>query len=224
MRKLHIIWDLDGTLIDSENEVLEALVKSVRQAGLSEQEQKAPFRVGPTIDKILDAAFSSDLLTSSKKNEIIKNFRNNYDNCGFNNTPAFDGIEEILKDSRFIHHIVTNKPDLATSRILEKLGWKNYFASVVTPYSYMKSPEDKRKTKTELFALCMADYTNESFVGVGDMETDARAAIENQIHAIGVLWGTGTRNELENCGCTYIAKDAKELGVDLIKYYTGVII
>ena len=211
MRKLHIIWDLDGTLIDSENEVLEALVKSVRQAGLSEQKQKAPFRVGPTIDKILDAAFSSDILTSNKKNEIIKKFRNNYDNCGFNNTFAFAGIEEILKDSHFIHHIVTNKPDLATSRILEKLGWKNYFASVVTPYSYMKSPEDKRKTKTELFALCMADYPSGAFIGVGDMETDAHAAIENKIPTIGVLWGTGTRDELENCGCEYIIESTNEL-------------
>lgn len=211
MNKLHIIWDLDGTLIDSENEVLEALVKSVRQAGLSEQTQKAPFRVGPTIDKILEAAFSSDILTTNKKNEIIKRFRSNYDNCGFNNTPAFVGVEKILKDSNFIHHIVTNKPDLATGRILEKLGWKNYFASVVTPYSYMKSNDDKRKSKTELFELCMAGYHNESFVGIGDMETDAKAALENNIPAIGVLWGTGTKKELESCGCNYIIETVTDL-------------
>lgn len=211
MGKLHIIWDLDGTLINSENEVLEALVKSVRQAGLSEKEQKAPFRVGPTIDKILDAAFSSEILTPAKKNEIIKNFRNNYDNCGFNHTPPYEGIEEILADSRFIHHIVTNKPDLATGRILEKLGWKKYFASVVTPYSYMKAADDKRKTKTELFALCMADYPNEKFVGIGDMDTDAKAALKNKILAIGLLWGTGTKEELEVCGCSYIIDSTDKL-------------
>ncbi len=217
MNKLHIIWDLDGTLINSENEVLEALVKSVRQAGLSEKDQKAPFRVGPTIDKILDAAFSSEHLTLEKKTEIIKAFRDNYDNCGFNNTPAFDKIEEILADSRFIHHIVTNKPDLATSRILKKLGWSNFFASVITPYSYMKSSDDKRKTKTELFALCMSDYPNEKFLAIGDMETDSKAALNNSIMSIGVLWGTGTKEELETSGCNFITESVSDLKKILVE-------
>ncbi len=217
MKKLHIIWDLDGTLIDSEKEVLEALVKSVRQVGLSEQKQKAPFRVGPTIDKILDAAFSSDVLTADKKSEIIRNFRNNYDSCGFNHTPPYEGIEEILADTRFVHHIVTNKPDLATGRILEKLGWKKYFASVVTPYTYMKSADDKRKTKIELFELCMAEYPNEKFIGIGDMETDALAALENNIPAIGVLWGTGTADELK-LGCTKIVHNINELKQKLAEF------
>ena len=218
MGKLHVIWDLDGTLINSENEVLEALVKSVRQAGLSEQDQKEPFRVGPTIDKILDVAFSTEVLPTEKKTEIIKNFRNNYDNCGFNHTLPYEGIEEILADTSFVHHIVTNKPDLATGRILEKLGWKKYFVSVVTPYSYMKSAEDKRKTKTELFALCIADYPNDKFAGIGDMDTDAKAALENNIPAIGVLWGTGTKEELQGCGCSTICESVNQLKEVLRKY------
>ncbi len=211
MEKLHIIWDLDGTLINSENEVLEALVRSVRECSLSEKDQKAPFRVGPTIDKILDAAFDSSVLTAEKKSAVVAAFRKNYDNCGFNHTPPFEGIEEILKDVQFVHHIVTNKPDLATNRIIDKLEWKNYYSSVITPYSFLKSSADKRKTKAELFAICMADYPDEKFVGIGDMDTDAKAAIENGIPAIGVLWGTGTKTELENVGCTYIAENVVEL-------------
>lgn len=211
MEKLHIIWDLDGTLINSENEVLEALVRSVRECGLSEEEQKAPFRVGPTIDKILDASFDDSILTAEKKTAVVAAFRTNYDNCGFNNTLPYEGIEGILKDTRFVHHIVTNKPDFATNRIIEKLCWKEYFASVITPYSFIKSPDDKRKSKAELFALCMAEYPDERFIGIGDMDTDARAAIENGIPAIGVLWGTGTKEELLNCGCTHIAENVEEL-------------
>ena len=211
MEKLHIIWDLDGTLINSENEVLEALVRSVRECSLSEKDQKAPFRVGPTIDKILDVAFDSSVLTAEKKSAVVAAFRKNYDNCGFNHTPPFEGIEEILKDARFVHHIVTNKPDLATNRIIDKLGWRKYFTSVITPYSFLNSPDDKRKNKSELFAICMADYPNEKFVGIGDMDTDLKAAIENNIPAIGVLWGTGTKDELLNCGCTHIVETVKEL-------------
>ena len=110
INKLHIIWDLDGTLIDSEQEVLEALIKSVRAVGLMEENQKSPFRVGPTVDKILEASFDSSVLTEMKKMEIIKNFRTNYDNCGFNHTPPFDGIEQILKDLNYdvkLYNLIT---------------------------------------------------------------------------------------------------------------------
>lgn len=218
MKKLHIIWDLDGTLINSEQEVLESLIKSVRQAGISEDKQKSKFRVGPTVDKILDNAFGEDGITKEKKKEIISLFRNNYDNCGFNNTPSFDGIQEILENEQYVHHIITNKPDLATNRILEKLGWNRYFTSVITPYSFMKSTDDKRKTKSELFSICIKKYSNENFVSIGDMDTDIKAAQENNITAIGVLWGTGNRFELESCGCTIIAEKVDELKEILKKY------
>lgn len=211
MGKLHIIWDLDGTLIDSEQEVLDSLVRATRSVGLTEGDQKVPFRVGPTVDKMLDNAFSAEILTPQKKSEIIAAFRSTYDNCGFGRTKPFAGIEDILRDEHFVHHIVTNKPDLATNRILEKLGWTRHFASVVTPYSFMRSPDDKKKTKAELFALCMADYSGETFVGIGDMDTDARAAVAVGIPAIGVLWGTGTRVELEACGCTELVKSVIQL-------------
>lgn len=211
MEKLHVIWDLDGTLINSEREVLDALIKSAREAGLNEDSQKAAFRVGPTIDKILDAAFDEGVLTPQKKSGIIAAFRNNYDNCGFNNTSAFEGVEDILRGETFVHHIVTNKPDLATGRILEKLNWKSFFASVITPYSFMTGAKDKRKSKSELFALCMADFPNARFVGIGDMDTDAKAALDNNIPAIGVLWGTGTREELQSVGCQFVAETVMEL-------------
>ncbi len=203
MSRLHIIWDLDGTLINSEEEVLEALVRSVREIGLTEKDQKAKFRVGPTVDKILEEAFDSSVLTKGRKASIITHFRSNYDNCGFHRTPAFTGIDKILEDRRICHHIVTNKPDLATGRILEKLKWKESFASVITPYSFMKKPDDVKKTKAQLFSICMEPYKEDSFIGIGDMESDALAAKAVGIPAIGVLWGTGTQKELSVCDKTF---------------------
>lgn len=208
---LHIIWDLDGTLIDSELEALVALKKSLYEAGFSVTDTQIHFRPGPTIDEIIENIFPNDFLNIQKKNEIINRYRKNYDNSGFDNIKPFDGIESILKNKQFVHHIVTNKPDLPTKGILKKIGWDNYFTSVVTPYSFMKDCNDKRKSKTELFRLCIADYPEEKFVGIGDMETDINAALENNIPAIGVLWGTGTKEELEKCKCSFIVSSIFEL-------------
>lgn len=208
---LHIIWDLDGTLIDSELEALVALKQSFYEAGVSVSDNQLHFRPGPTIDKIIEKFFSKDSLSIQKKNEIIERFRKNYDNCGFNNIKPFDGIENILNNNQFVHHIITNKPDLPTKRILKKLGWDNYFTSVVTPYTFMNECNDKRKSKTELFRSCIADYPKERFVGIGDMETDIIAALDNNIPAIGVLWGTGTKKELEECDSSFIVSTLFEL-------------
>ncbi len=202
---LHIIWDLDGTLIDSELEALVALKKSLYEAGFSVTDTQIHFRPGPTIDEIIENIFPNDFLNIQKKNEIINRYRKNYDNSGFDNIKPFDGIENILNNNQFVHHIVTNKPDMPTKGILKKLEWDKYFTSVVTPYSFMNDSNDKRKSKTELFRSCIANYPKEKFVGIGDMETDAKAALDNNIPAIGVLWGTGTREELEKSGCTYIS-------------------
>ncbi|MCR5289411.1 MAG: HAD hydrolase-like protein [Treponema sp.] len=211
MSKLHVIWDLDGTLINSRDEVLASLVKSVGEAGLSEKQQVAPLRVGPTVDKMLDLAFTKDVLTPDIKERVIKNFRTNYDNCGFTHTLPFDGVTAILQDNRFVHHIITNKPDLPTKRIVEKLGWNIFFDSIITPYSFMKSPDDKKKSKTELFSFLVQQYPHDTFVGIGDMATDAKAAIDNKIVAIGVLWGEGTKQELTDASCTVICSTMLEM-------------
>lgn len=210
MKKIGLIWDLDGTLINSENEVLESLIKSVKKVGLTEELKLKPFRVGPTIDKILEDSFSAEVLNEKIKKEIITEFRSQYDNCGFSKTLPIEGIVEILKLLNVENYIVTNKPDLATNRIISKLGWKDYFKKILTPYTNISYGQEK-KTKTELFSEIVKNEQNILFFGIGDMATDAIAAKNNNINAIGVLWGTGTQEELEYVKCNLVFSNTKEL-------------
>jgi phosphoglycolate phosphatase len=205
---LHIIWDLDGTLIDSQREIIYNLELAIQDAGIKAPEQIKQIKIGPTIDVIL-----SELFPENKKNEIISNFRNRYDNSSFNMTKPFDRIECIISDTEhFTHHIITNKPDFATKRILEKLEWINKFRSITTPYSF-NNHQEKKRSKTELFAKVIAEYggSNSLFIGIGDMKADCIAAKENHIPALGVLWGTGTREELIGVSDCLFA-DAQQLG------------
>ena len=72
-------------------------------------------------------------------------------------------------------------------------------------------------TKPELFKYCRAAYPEVPMVGIGDMALDAESAIDAGITAIGVLWGTGTRDELEEAGCQYIVENSAQLN-DLLNY------
>ena len=211
MKKIHLIWDFDGTLVDSAQDVFTALDRAIEMEGLSKKDQIAPFRIGPTIDKILEISFPTAIMTKEKRTSAVARFRQLYDNCGFAHTVPFAGIETILKNRSVIHHVLTNKPDMATNTILDKTGLKKYFFSVITPYSFMKKPGDRKQSKTELFAYFKGLYPGDTLIGIGDMATDCIAAKENGLKAIGVLWGTGTRQELEQAGCDDIVNSPAEL-------------
>jgi len=198
---INIIWDLDGTLIDSTKEIIQCLELAIKYSDVDISEQIRPFVIGPTIDIILKDSFPKHIMTDFILKEIITHFRNIYDNSSFDLTEPYPGIEEIIQNmTAFIHHIVTNKPDVPTKNILNKLNWIECISSITTPYTNSNATAQKKKTKSEIFQNVIAKYNNGfAFIGIGDMKQDCLAAKENNITSIGVLWGSGDREELINC-------------------------
>ena len=208
----HLIWDLDGTLIDSSREIIACLEFAVKKSGIELSGQTKPFIIGPTIDCILRKSFPQEYLTDDILKQVIQNFRTVYDNSEFTMTKPFPGIEKIVKDNQFIHHIVTNKPDVPARRILEKICWTMYITTVNTPYTENNNIGTKQlKSKSKLFSDLISKYDKQSlFIGIGDMKSDCIAAKDNNIKSIGVLWGTGKREELSDC-CDYLFDDTEQL-------------
>jgi phosphoglycolate phosphatase len=204
-----LIWDLDGTLIDSQKEILHHLELALKDSSLDIADTIKPIRTGPPIDIMLRESFPSDILTDDKMAEILLHFRERYDSSDYKMTEPYNGINEIISDTtHFKHHIVTNKPENASRKILKKIGWDDKI-------TYLKTPSDKidqKKSKTELFSELIAESNcdHSMFIGIGDMKSDCVAAKENNIVSVGILWGSGTREELSNC-CDYIFEDTKQL-------------
>lgn len=211
---LNLIWDLDGTLIDSQKEVLESLYLAINDAGLKKERIIKPFRVGPTIDKIIKESFSAEELKNEVLENAVKAFRNRYDNSDFVYTLAFEGIDDILKNNDYINYVITNKPDKPTNRIVKKLVWNGFIKKIITPYTYNSSV---KMSKTELFKSLIETEKLDKMItyGIGDMATDYVAAENNGLKTIGVLWGTGTAEELKKC--TYVCKTVNELSLLLGK-------
>ena len=206
---LNLIWDLDGTLIDSQEEILYHLELALRESSLNMADIIKPIRTGPPIDIMLKESFSAEILTDEKLNEVISHYREKYNNSGFTMTDPFNGIEEIISDTtNFIHHIITNKPYPASRRIIEKMEW----ADKVTSLKTQSEHPEQRKSKSELFAELITELGGDSssFVGIGDTKSDCLAARDNNITAVGVLWGSGNREELSDC-CDYLFEDTKQL-------------
>jgi len=212
---LNIIWDLDGTLADSEADILGYLELSLREASVDITAKLKPLRIGPPIDIMLNEAFPPGMLSDEKIAEVVANYRRLYDNSGFPTTVPFDGIEEIISDStNFTHHIITNKPNPASERIIKKLGWTDKIKILKAQFA----DRAMRKTKTELFSELIAEIgaDKSTFVGIGDVKGDCAAAKNNGITAVGVLWGAGTMEELVDCS-DYIFDSVGQLHEFLLK-------
>lgn len=215
--KLHLIWDMDGTLVNSEPEILATIQQSLQSVGLSVEKAARPFRIGPPLPFVLRNSFSEDVLSNQLLEEVIKGFRKIYDSSDFVNTQPYEGVDEIIKSEVFVHHVITNKPDYATRRIIEKKGWSNYIEDVLSPNTLMNVMGRQMK-KQELFQYFKTNNPGLNVVAIGDMAGDVDCAHAAGIPAIGVLWGTGTKEELVQAGCEAIVSNSKEL-VNLLKTY-----
>ena len=203
--------------MDSEPEILATIRKSLEKLGLSIENAEHGLRIGPPLPEILREAFSEDQLNDDQICEVIKQFRVIYDSSEFYDTKPFEGIDDIICSSDYVHHVITNKPEYATKRIIEKKGWSGRFVEVFSPDSFL--PQTGRKlSKVELFKTFHSMYPDVNVVGVGDMAKDAECAKAIGISAIGVLWGTGTKEELLNARCDEIVSNICELKEVLKKY------
>lgn len=215
--KLHLIWDLDGTLVDSEHEIISTLQKALGVVGISLEDAVSPLRIGPPLPDMLRNSFPEKILDDEKRKEVVQVFRKIYNVSDFEDTLPFKGVEELLLDDGFVHHIITNKPRVATHRIIEKKGWSSRIVDVLTPDTLMETIGRAMK-KVEMFRFFMENHPDANVVAIGDMATDAQCAKAIGIPAIGVLWGAGTREELIRAECDAIAGTTGELKTILGNY------
>ena len=205
----NIIWDLDGTLVDSQKEILDILRLAFLDTSVDYSQIIKPLRTGPHLEIMIKEAFPQDFISDGKIQDILSFFRQRYINCGFNMTDAYEGIDDIIFDTvNFTHYIVTNKPYEITIKLLEKLGWLEKISSTKAP-----SIDNKhKKSKTEYFhdILIESKIDSSSFIGIGDMKTDCLAARDNNILSAGVLWGSGINEELSDC-CDFLFENVKQL-------------
>lgn len=206
---LHLIWDLDGTLIDSEKEIVKTIKSALTDVKIDLSKMIRPFRIGPTVEQVLKNSFDA-CLTEDNLKDIVSAFRKRYDNGDFLYTLPFIGIDDIINDTNnYTHYIITNKPNIPSKKIIDKLGWKNKISVILTPDIL----GTEKKTKEQLFnyLLTSEKLNTEYSYGIGDMAGDCSAARSTGIKAIGVLWGTGTKEELT--GADYLCSTVSELKV-----------
>ena len=205
--KKTILFDLDGTLTDSGEGIINCATLALRHFGLPIPSY-ADMRtfVGPPLrDSFIRFGVPAD-----QADEAIRVYRSRYIPTGmFENTP-YPGIRELLEalgaDGNLLY-VATSKPETTAVEVLEHFDLAGYFNRICGA-----DLEKKRNSKDAVIAyLLNMTGSDAEMVMVGDTEYDVLGAAAHGIPTIGVSWGYGDVAAMEKAGAKAIANSTEEL-------------
>jgi len=190
MRPSTIIFDLDGTLIDSEGDLRAAadwLLQQFGAAPLSRQEFRA--MMGDGVAALVGRALVARKCRVESAADAVRGFLDYYEDHLTDTTRPYPGVHESLGNlcaQGLRLGLCTNKTMRITSAILERLGLATYFAGVVAGDSVPYRKPDPRVLSGMLATF---GVSRESAVMVGDSEVDAATADATGVRFVLVTYG-----------------------------------
>jgi len=200
-----LFFDLDGTLTDSSAGIVGSLRHAIARAGIPVPDDDLNWLIGPPIRNSLAALVGED-----REEQVFAYYRERYDEQGWRENAPYDGIRELLERITargFPAYVATAKPTVFAKRILEHFDLSRYFIDV-----FGSELDGTRTRKDELLSWARATMNMDGpGVMIGDRRYDIEAARANGLHAVGVTWGFGSRDELEQAGADTIIDEPAAL-------------
>ena len=206
-----VFFDLDGTLTESGSGIMNGVVYALRSVGI-EEDNKENLRsfIGPPLIQRFMELYGVDRRTAQK---LQSTYRRYYTEKGVYENYVYEGVPAMLDRLRKAGKklvITTSKPTVYVDIVLDRFDLRKYFDFIASA-----DLEIGRSTKTQVleYALSSLDITDRSSVVlVGDRMYDAEGARDVGIDCMGVLYGYGTRKELEEEGVSVIADTVARIG------------
>lgn len=211
MNKKYILFDLDGTLTDSQEGITKAVEYALNYFGIEVADRsELNVFIGPPLAESFMKYYG---FSEEKALEGVKKYREYYNVKGKFENAVYEGIPAVLErlnDAGKILFVATSKPEFYARQIIEHFNLSGYFAGI-----YGATMDGSRVNKDEVirYALQENGITDlHEVIMVGDREHDIIGAKKCGLEAIGVLFGFGSREELETNGAAAIAETAAQLG------------
>lgn len=205
-----ILFDLDGTLTNSELGVTNSVAYALAKYGIEVPDKKAlRVFIGPPLRDSFERFYGFSKEESLK---AVEAYREYFSEKGLYENEVYLGIPELLASLKQAGKqliVATSKPEKFSVQILKHFGLYDYFDFVAGA-----TMDGSRSRKSDIiqYALEQNQITDlESTLMIGDREHDVLGAQAQRIDSIGVLYGFGSREELEKAGVTYIAQEVGDI-------------
>ena len=205
-----VLFDLDGTLTDPKEGITKSIQYGLSKMGIIENDlEKLTSFIGPPLSQSFMEYYN---FSKEEAKQTLQFYRERFSVTGLFENEVYDGIEELLKNlkqSNYRLAVATSKPTVFAKRILDHFKLSQYFEIIVG-----SELDDTRSAKGEVIAEVLKQMNIEDksqCVMIGDRKYDLIGARENNIDSIGVTYGFGSRQELEDASPTYIVDSVSML-------------
>lgn len=201
-----IIFDLDGTLVNSIYDLADAVNDSLIELGYPAHEVDKYYHfVGDGTLKLSERALPKNHRNQEEILQLHSMFSERYQKCCLNKTKAYEGINEVLhnlKESGIKCAVASNKPDNFAKYIVSQLFGNNIFDCVVG-----KKDSVPAKPAPDIIydILGILNEDKNKTLLVGDSDVDVKTAHNSGIKCIGCVWGFRGETELKNAGSDFLA-------------------
>ena len=207
----NVYFDLDGTLVDSTRSIINGLKIALEKYGYDIPDYA-------TLKKCVGPPFTYSFpnylhIRPEDFDGAVATYRHYYDDeNGCFNADVFEGVEGLLAalvKRGYCLFVCTSKPEPTAKKLLEELGIAKYFTEICGA-----TLDAKIDTKAEVIDLCFKRapwHHKDDTLLIGDTKFDADGAAEMGIDCLGITWGSGTKEELEEHGCVAVFDTPEEV-------------
>lgn len=205
--KKTILFDLDGTLTDSGEGIINCAILALQHFSLPipDRETLRVF-VGPPLHE----TFIKFGVPADKADEAVAVYRSRYVPIGMFENAPYEGIRELLatlKEQGHTLYVATSKPEWMAEEILKKFELDGYFDRICGA-----TMDTSRTEKSQVIAYLLGLTGGaENAVMVGDTKFDVLGAAAHNIPTVGVAWGYGSVADMQQAGAAAIANTMDEL-------------
>ena len=208
----YIFFDLDGTLTDPAQGITNSFIHALKYFGreIPSYEDLCKL-IGPPLPYSFETILG---FPKEKVMEAVAKYREYFSTKGLFENKVYDGIPELLQklNEQGKHLVVaTSKPEEYSIKIIEHFGLSKYFDFVCG-----SNMDESRSKKEEVIAYALqrcglSESDKPRVLMIGDRLHDIEGAKKNGLKSCGVLFGYGSREELENAGADYIVNEVIDL-------------
>ena len=211
MKKL-VIFDLDGTLLNTIADLAQSTNYALQQLGFATHEEKAYYQfVGSGIAKLFERALPEKHRTAENVQKMKDLFVPYYDKHNADLTAPYPGISNLLarlQEQKIVLAVASNKYQSATEKLVRHYFPKIKFAKVLGQREGLPVKPDPLLVKE---ILQHTQISAEDTLYVGDSDVDMQTAINSRVDACAVTWGFRALEELQKYQPAFVANQAADI-------------
>jgi phosphoglycolate phosphatase len=214
VRPEHVLFDLDGTLTDPKEGIVNCIRFAMQQLSLPlDPSASLDWCIGPPLQQSFARLLGPE---AHRGQEALDAYRKRFQELGIYENHLYPGIHELLEalGSQAKLYVATSKPSIFAEKIARHFDLEKYFSAV---YGSELNGDNSDKAVLIKKIVAAEGMPVSQAVMIGDREHDMLGAVKNQMRGLGAGWGYGSREELLAHGAEAVFENPLSLNQYLLK-------